>query len=190
MLGLSYPNKQNIKAYQSYKKEINSLSKLYKFIKKITNINITEDEFRIKLFSYRKKNVSNSEYKKLFKPTLIFYFFKYLNYFLECCILTSRDIPTISMFMVENNFRKKISIYSNTDLNKSKNDVINEILDLSGNIIFLDDMFANIECFKNSDSINTIHVGSSDNNFIQLFLRIFVILKLIFNIIKHLISNK
>mgnify|MGYP001490530835 CR=1 FL=1 len=190
ILGMGYPNQEIIDSYKIHKKEISSLSKLYNFIKKQLDININEEEFKSKLFNHRRKNIKNSEYKKLFKPTLIFVFFKYLSYFFDCCILTSRDVPTISMFMNENNFKKKIPIYSNTQLNKSKYEVIKKILNSSKYIIFLDDMLANIKGYKEKNNVSAIHVRTSDNNFLQFLMRIFTIIKTIFNIIKNLISNK
>ena len=68
ILGINYPNQKIIDSYKIHKKEISSLSKLYNFIKKQLDININEKEFKSKLFNYRKKNIKNYEYKKLFKP--------------------------------------------------------------------------------------------------------------------------
>ncbi len=190
ILGMGYPNQKIIESFKIHKKEISSLSKLYNFIKNHIDINIKEEEFKSKLFNYRRKNIINSEYKKLFKPTLIFVFFKYLSYYFDCCILTSRDVPTILMFLNENNFKKKIPIYSNTKLNKSKHEVITNILNSGKYVIFLDDMFANIKGYKEKNNISAIHVFTSDHNFIQFLMRIFAISKTIINIIKNLISNK
>ena len=116
----SYPRKKEIQLYLNSKKNIASITDLYKFIKTIRKLEINLSQFKSILFKYRASNITNKTYINFFKPTIFLFILKFIKGYFSCCILTSRDIPTIEMFLKKykisnikvlssSNFKKKIS---------------------------------------------------------------------------------
>ena len=164
-LGLKSPTIIDKRKYLSKKGVIASIKDLYEFIKEIRNIDTDLETFKKKLFAYRKKVSTSMKYQNNFSKTPILLLLKLLKNRIKCFIVTSRDISTVKELLKKDDILN-CDIYSSSELNSSKKEIINKLLKENSFGIFVDDMKKNLTLI-NKNNTQPIHKINHKNKLIN-----------------------
>lgn len=167
-LGLQPATINDKKKYFSKRSTIASIKDLYEFIKDIRHFDVDLKTFKEILFDYRKKVSTTKKYQNNFSSTPILLLLKFLKNKINCFIVTSRDKKTVKELLKKEGILN-CPIYSSSELNSPKKDIINNLLTKTSFGIFIDDMKKNLTSI-NKKNTKPIHKINHKNKFInQLF---------------------